>query len=84
MKLTVEAASAGNEAGISNSGYWGMARAAAHEVQRVVLCEGGCGYGPLTAQLVSNDTGKVLAEARLELHAGPWSQYSFTLTTGGM
>ena len=38
--------------------------------------------GPVTARLISDRTGAVLAEATVPLHSGDWSQYSFALTTG--
>jgi len=82
LKLVATAASPGNEAGLSNVGYWGIP-VTAHTTYH------GSFYGKvdgelaaLRAQLVSDGTGAVLAEAAVPLHAGPWSRYEFTLTTG--
>ena len=44
LKLTVTSASVGNEAGVSNAGYWGIAVRANADVQGIVLREGGWGY----------------------------------------
>ncbi len=83
LKLTVDSASPGNEAGLSNSGYWGMAvRPRTKYMGSFYAKLGSADPGPVTAQLISNDTGRVIAEARVELHAGGWSQYQYSLTTG--
>ena len=83
LKLTVDAASAGSEAGVSNSGYWGMAVGPHTKYSGSFYAKvGDTNPGPLTAALISNDTGKVLASASVELHPGDWSRYDYTLTTG--
>jgi alpha-N-arabinofuranosidase len=82
LKVTVSTASAGNEAGVSNPGYWGIA-VRPHMVYRGSLyAKADAGVGPLTARLVADDTGKVLASAQVALHGDGWSQYEFALTTG--
>jgi alpha-N-arabinofuranosidase len=85
LELTVQTASPGNEAGISNSGYWGIA------LQPHTTYKGSLyakledtETGPLVAQLISDKTGAVLAEARVPVHAGDWSRYEYTLTTGAI
>lgn len=83
LKLTVKSASAGNEAGLANTGYWGMA-VRPHTTYK------GSFYArydrpdttALTIQLISDNTGIVLAAAQVELKPGPWSRYEYTLTTG--
>ena len=84
LKLTVAEASAGDEAGLSNTGYWGIP-ARPHTIYK------GSFYGKVDgelnavrAQLVNDETGAVLAEANVPLHAGPWSRYDYTLTTGAV
>ena len=83
LKLEVASASPGNEAGVSNSGYWGI-DLRAHTAYRGSLYAkvDGAGAGPLTVRLISDDSGAVLAEAQIALHAGEWSQYDFSLTMG--
>jgi alpha-N-arabinofuranosidase len=81
-ELTVTTASPHNEAGLSNTGYWGIA------VHPRTTYKGSfyakvedASIGPITARLVSNDTGLTLAEAPITVAAGPWARYEFTLTT---
>ncbi|WP_158824108.1 alpha-L-arabinofuranosidase C-terminal domain-containing protein [Granulicella sp. S156] len=85
LKLEVASASSGNEAGVSNSGYWGIALRA-HTAYRGSLYAkvDGASPGPLTVRLISDDSGAVLAEAQVALHAGGWSQYNLSLTTGAI
>jgi alpha-N-arabinofuranosidase len=85
LKLSVHAASPGNEAGISNTGYWGIA------VRPQTIYKGSfyakvddAAIGPVTARLISDKTGDVLAEAHVTLHAGPWSRYELSFTTGAI
>ena len=83
MKLTVDAASAGNEAGLSNPGYWGMALKGETRYRGSFWAKSDGGE-PVKARLVSDRTGKVLAEAMVEVGPGPWAEYKYTLTTGVM
>jgi alpha-N-arabinofuranosidase len=83
LKLTVDAASPGSEAGLSNSGYWGMAvRPHTTYTGSFYAKLGDTNPGPITAALISNDTGKALGSATIDLHPGDWSRYDYTLTTG--
>jgi alpha-N-arabinofuranosidase len=89
LKLTVTAASAGNEAGISNSGYWGMAMRANELYRGSFYARMGDSTGTMTpaimhARVINNTTGAVLAAAEIPLHAGSWSRYSYTLRTGAI
>jgi alpha-L-arabinofuranosidase len=83
VKLTVESASAGNEAGMSNLGYWGVP-VKPHTAYRgsfyAKLGEGS--VGPMTVQLVSDKMGAVLAHTQVDLHPGAWSRYEFSMTSG--
>ena len=82
IKLTAEAASAGNEAGVSNAGYWGMAVRPHTKYSGSFYAKvGQQNPGTVTAALINNDTGKILAQAQIELTPGPWSRYAFTLAT---
>lgn len=85
VKLSISSAAARSEAGLSNPGFWGIAL-------RPHTTYSGSFYarvddaspGPLTAQLVSDLDGKVIARADVALHGNAWSQYTFMLTTGAM
>jgi len=83
LKVVVDAASAGNEAGVSNPGWWGM-MVTPHTTYKGMLCAkvSDAGVGPLTAKLVDDDSGKVVAEHSIALQAGGWKEYGYTLTTG--
>jgi len=81
MQLTITAASATSEAGVANSGFWGMA-------VRPQTTYAGSFYaksesvGAAHARLISDTTGAVLAEAAIPLTDGVWQQYTYTMKTG--
>jgi alpha-N-arabinofuranosidase len=83
LKVTVAAASPGNEAGLTNPGYWGMAILphTTYKGSFYAKLEAG-DPSPVIAQLVSDTTGSVLASAKVDLKSGPWQQYTYTLTSG--
>ena len=82
VKLTVQSASAGNEAGISSGGYWGIpVRPHTTYTGSFYAKLDDTAIGPITARLISDKTGAVLAEAHVDLKSGPWSRYEYTLTT---
>jgi alpha-N-arabinofuranosidase len=85
VKLTADSASPGSEAGIGSSGYWGI------PVKGHTIYHGSFyakiaddAVGPLTATLLSDRTGAVLATATIPVHTGDWSKYEYTLTTGAI
>jgi len=80
LKLTVTDTSAGNEAGIANDGYWGMAvrPAATYSGSFYARTEG---ITSVHARLVSNQTGAVLAEATVPLTDSGWQRYAYVLKT---
>ena len=83
LKLEVETASAGNEAGVVNAGWWGMAvRPNTEHKGSFYGKAGGSDIGPVTVSLVSNQTGKALATATVNGLGTEWKQYEFTLKTG--
>jgi len=84
LKLTINEASAGNEAGLSNPGYWGMAVRPHTKYVGSLYAKVDGDVGVMTARLVSDGSGAVLAQTTISLHAGAWSQYSFTLETGAV
>jgi alpha-N-arabinofuranosidase len=81
LKLTITDASPGNEAGLSNLGYWGIPVKSDTEYKLSFYAKVDGEIGPVRARLVSDDTGATLAEASIPLPAGPWSQHGATLTT---
>ena len=85
LKLTVSAATPGGQAGITNSGYWGIALKPHTTYHGSFYAKADdASVGPVTARLIGDRTGAVLAEATVPLHSGDWSQYSFVLTTGAV
>src|ERR1700730_341899 len=76
IKLSVASASAGNEAGLSNPGFWGFALRpkttyAGSFYARVESPE----VGPITVRMVNDRTGAVRAQATVDLKTGPWARY---------
>jgi alpha-N-arabinofuranosidase len=82
LELKVVSAAAGNEAGVSNSGYWGIAVRPQTTYKGSFYAKMEGEMGPLTARLISDDTGAVLASTHVELAGGGWSRYECTLKTG--
>ena len=82
LKLTIEAASSGNEAGLANPGYWGMAVQPSTTYRGSFFAEVR-GVGDAHARLVEDDTGVTLAEATIALEDGGWKRYSYALKTAG-
>jgi alpha-N-arabinofuranosidase len=82
IKLTVEKASPSNEAGLSNTGYWGIP-AYPKSVYHGELYAKTDLDSPLALriQLIGDDTGSVLAASSLNLSPGAWQRYEYTLTT---
>ena len=85
MKLNVTSASDGNEAGLTNPGYWGFG------LQPDTTYSGslyarveGTDIGPITIRLLSNATGAVQAQAQVTVRPGPWTRYEYKLTTGAI
>lgn len=85
VKLTVNTASAGNEAGLSNAGYWGMGLKPHTTYRGSFYAQvGDAAIGSVTARLVNDDSGAVVAEAQVAVHPGDWARYEYKLTTGSI
>ncbi len=87
LKLTITAASPGNEAGLSNPGYWGMAVRPDTTYKGSLYAQIGAqpgdqDPGPITVQLIADDSGDSLAQAVVTPKPGAWARYDFTLHTG--
>jgi len=85
LQLTVKDASPDNEAGVSNSGYWGIPLRAHVTYKGSFYAKvDDAAVGPVSARLIDDKTGEVVAQARISLKAGPWSRYEYALTTGAI
>jgi alpha-N-arabinofuranosidase len=83
VKIEVEKASPGNDAGILNVGYWGMPVRPNTEYKGSFYAKtSSAGIGPVTVSLVGNETGKAVATASVAGIGDSWKQYTFSLKTG--
>jgi len=85
MKLSVTAASEGNEAGLTNPGYWGygMRPGTTYSGSLYARVED-AGIGPISVRMINDRTGAVLAKAQVTVKPGPWARYEYKLATGGI
>jgi alpha-N-arabinofuranosidase len=82
MKLTVSYASAGNEAGLTNPGYWGYGLRPNTTYSGSLYARIDSGdIGPIAVRMISNSTGAVLAQTEVTVKPGPWARYEYQLTT---
>ena len=89
LKVSIQSADASNQAGVVNTGYWGMAVRGneTYQCSFYAKADGGQNgklFGPVTARLVSDRTGAVLAQASTLAISGDWQQYKLTLKTGAV
>jgi alpha-N-arabinofuranosidase len=82
LELRVTSASAGNEAGVSNAGYWGMPVRANTMYKGSFYAKVDEEVGPMTARLVNDQTGAVEASTHVEMGGSSWTRYEYTLKTG--
>jgi alpha-N-arabinofuranosidase len=82
LKIDVRTADARNQAGVLNEGYWGM------PLQPNTIYKGSfyakadsSSLGPVDVSLVSDDSGKSVAEAHVSSLTTSWARYEFTLKT---
>ncbi|MFC6646369.1 alpha-L-arabinofuranosidase C-terminal domain-containing protein [Granulicella cerasi] len=80
MKLTIMDASAANQAGVMNDGYWGMGLKPSTEYKGSFYAKSS-GVGDARVRLVSDVDNATLAEATVPLQDGAWKQYQFALPT---
>lgn len=83
LQLTIEAASVGNEAGLANAGYWGMAVRPATTYSGSFYAQVK-GVGNAHARLIADDSGAVLAETTVPLEDGDWKRYAYSLKTANI
>jgi alpha-N-arabinofuranosidase len=85
LKMTVTQADATNTYGLRNRGWWGVPLRANTTYTGSVYAKGdkdGMAAG-VKVSLIANQTGKVLAVAKLPALTADWKQYNFTMKTGG-
>lgn len=82
LRLDVEKAGAGNEAGVLNVGYWGMPVRPSTEYRGSFYAKASGDIGPVTISLVDNQSGRPVATAGVSSIGADWKQYQFTLKTG--
>jgi alpha-N-arabinofuranosidase len=83
LRLDVQQAGAGNEAGILNVGYWGFPVRPNTEYVGSFYAKAASGEtGPVTISLVGDQSGKAVATATVSGLTSDWKQYHFTLKTG--
>ncbi len=83
LKISIQTADDKNQAGVANTGYWGMAVRSneTYQCSYYARSDGGL-TGPLVARLVSDRTGAVLAQASVPAVTGEWQHYKLALKTG--
>ncbi len=83
LELQVTAAAPGNEAGLSNPGWWGMAVRPDTTYHGSLYAQNGTeSPGPITVQLIADDSGAVLAQTSVTPQSTGWAKYEYTLHTG--
>jgi alpha-N-arabinofuranosidase len=85
LRVEVAQATASGPAGVLNGGYWGIPLRPNTTYQGSFYAKEDSGEtGPVTASLVADQTGKVLASAVVSGIGTDWKQYKFTLKTGAI
>jgi alpha-L-arabinofuranosidase len=83
LKLTVQRADNGDRAGIMNNGYWGIPlRPNTRYAGSFYAKADRDSAGPVTMNLVNNNTGAVIATAAVPALTTEWKQYKVALQTG--
>ena len=83
LAIEVKQADANNRAGVRNEGYWGMALRPNTTYKGSLYAKAdSADAGPMTADLINDNTGKSVATATTPGLSTEWKQYEFTLTTG--
>jgi alpha-L-arabinofuranosidase len=83
LRLEVEKASPGSQAGVLNVGFWGMAVRPNTQYKGSFYAKASAAdVGPVTVSLVGDQTGKAVASATISSVGTDWKQYTFTLKSG--
>ena len=85
LRVEISEADARNQAGVLNTGWWGMALHPNTEYKGSLYAKADSSdVGPLTVSLVSNNTGKAVASASVTGVGAEWKQFTFSLKTGAI
>lgn len=85
LHVEVSEADAAGPAGVLNGGYWGISlRPNTTYRGSFYAKEDSADVGPVTASLVANQSGKVLASTVVSGIGTDWAQHKFELKTGAM
>jgi alpha-N-arabinofuranosidase len=83
LALTVRSATAEEQAGVSNEGFWGIAVKPDTFYQGSFYAKAADpSIGPIAVSLIDNNTAKVLAATAVPTITSDWKQYTFTLHSG--
>jgi alpha-L-arabinofuranosidase len=83
LAIDVKHADAASRAGVRNEGYWGMALRPNTPYKGSLYAKAdSADVGPMTVDLINDNTGKSVATATTPALSTEWKQYEFTLTTG--
>jgi alpha-N-arabinofuranosidase len=83
--IDVKQADVHNPAGVLNEGWWGMPLRPDTTYQGSLYAKAASAdLGPVTVNLVNNESGKAVATAQLSAITADWKQYQFTLKTGAI
>jgi alpha-L-arabinofuranosidase len=81
LRLDIKQADATNVAALGNEGYWGIP-VRPSTTYRATMYAKGQGVGAITASVVNDDTGQLLATGITEPVGRDWREYAVQLTTG--
>jgi len=85
LKIEIEQADAKNQAGVLNTGWWGMALKPNTTYNGSFYAKtGSADLGPISVSLVSDSNGKAEASATVNGIGTEWKQYTFTFHTGAV
>lgn len=82
LRVSVTRADAADPAGVLNTGYWGIATRPRTTYRGSFWAKAdSSAMGPVTVSLVANQSGEVLARAKVADLTTAWKQYTFQLRT---
>ncbi len=84
LQVEVTRASAQSQAGVLNTGWWGMALRPETSYKGSLYAKSAAEIGPVTVSLVNDKTGKAVATAQVTGVGTEWKQFPFTLKTGAI
>ena len=85
LKIEIEQADERNQAGVLNTGWWGMALHANTEYKGSLYAKAdSTALGPITVSLVNDLTGKAVATRTVNGITSDWKQYTVALKTGAI